>query len=62
VIIGDVETCRRKIEKFQSAGFDRLMCLMQFGHLSHEQVLGSIRLVGEALIPELALTAPRSTR
>src|SRR4051812_9363363 len=56
VIIGDVDTCRRKIEKFQAAGFDRLMCLMQFGQLSHEQGLGSIRRVGEALIPELALT------
>jgi alkanesulfonate monooxygenase SsuD/methylene tetrahydromethanopterin reductase-like flavin-dependent oxidoreductase (luciferase family) len=55
VIIGDVETCRAKIEKFQAAGFDRLMCLMQFGHLSHEQVRRSIRLVGDALIPELAL-------
>jgi alkanesulfonate monooxygenase SsuD/methylene tetrahydromethanopterin reductase-like flavin-dependent oxidoreductase (luciferase family) len=62
VIIGDVDTCRRKIEKFQAAGFDRLMCLMQFGHLTHEQVLGSIRLVGETLIPQLALAAPRSTR
>jgi alkanesulfonate monooxygenase SsuD/methylene tetrahydromethanopterin reductase-like flavin-dependent oxidoreductase (luciferase family) len=62
VIIGDVETCRRKIEKFQAAGFDRLMCLMQFGQLSHEQVLGSIRLVGEALIPQLALATPRSAR
>ena len=62
VIIGDVETCRRKIEKFQAAGFDRLMCLMQFGQLSHEQVLGSIRLVGDALIPGMALAAPRSAR
>jgi alkanesulfonate monooxygenase SsuD/methylene tetrahydromethanopterin reductase-like flavin-dependent oxidoreductase (luciferase family) len=62
VIIGDVETCRRKIEKFQAVGFDRLMCLMQFGHLSHEQVLGSIRRVGESLIPELALAVPRSIR
>ncbi len=33
VIIGDVDTCRRKIEKFRDAGFGRLMCLMQFGHL-----------------------------
>ena len=62
VIIGDVDTCRRKIEKFHAAGFDRLMCLMQFGQLSHEQVLGSIRLVGEALVPQLALAAPRSAR
>jgi alkanesulfonate monooxygenase SsuD/methylene tetrahydromethanopterin reductase-like flavin-dependent oxidoreductase (luciferase family) len=62
VIIGDVDTCRRKIEKFHAAGFDRLMCLMQFGQLSHEQVLGSIRLVGEALVPQLALATPRSAR
>ena len=57
VIIGDVETCRRKIEKFRDAGFGRLMCLMQFGHLGHEDAMASIRLVGEALIPELAAEA-----
>jgi alkanesulfonate monooxygenase SsuD/methylene tetrahydromethanopterin reductase-like flavin-dependent oxidoreductase (luciferase family) len=54
VIIGDVQTCRRKIERFRDAGFGRLMGLMQFGHLSHEQAMASIRRVGEALIPELA--------
>jgi alkanesulfonate monooxygenase SsuD/methylene tetrahydromethanopterin reductase-like flavin-dependent oxidoreductase (luciferase family) len=54
VIIGDVETCRRKIEKFRDAGFGRLMCLMQFGQLSHEQATSSIRRVGEKLIPAFA--------
>jgi alkanesulfonate monooxygenase SsuD/methylene tetrahydromethanopterin reductase-like flavin-dependent oxidoreductase (luciferase family) len=54
VIIGDVETCRRKIEKFRDAGFGRLMCLMQFGQLRHEQATASIRRVGEALIPAFA--------
>jgi alkanesulfonate monooxygenase SsuD/methylene tetrahydromethanopterin reductase-like flavin-dependent oxidoreductase (luciferase family) len=54
VIIGDVETCRRKIEKFSDAGFGRLMCLMQFGQLRHEQAVSSIRLVGDALIPAFA--------
>jgi alkanesulfonate monooxygenase SsuD/methylene tetrahydromethanopterin reductase-like flavin-dependent oxidoreductase (luciferase family) len=54
VIIGDVQTCRRKIERFRDAGFGRLMGLMQFGHLSHEQAMASIRRVGESLIPELA--------
>lgn len=53
VIIGDVETCRRKVEKYQAAGFTRLMCLMQFGHLSHDEVMGSIRRVGESLIPQM---------
>jgi alkanesulfonate monooxygenase SsuD/methylene tetrahydromethanopterin reductase-like flavin-dependent oxidoreductase (luciferase family) len=56
VIIGDVDTCRRKVERFREAGFGRLMCLMQFGGLSHEQAKASIRLVGETLVPELAAT------
>jgi hypothetical protein len=54
VIIGDVDTCRRKIKKYEAAGFNRLMCLMQFGHLPHDQVMSSIRRVGEALIPPVA--------
>jgi alkanesulfonate monooxygenase SsuD/methylene tetrahydromethanopterin reductase-like flavin-dependent oxidoreductase (luciferase family) len=54
VIVGDVDTCRRKMQRYADAGVDRLMCLMQFGHLSHEQAMGSLRLVGEALIPEFA--------
>jgi alkanesulfonate monooxygenase SsuD/methylene tetrahydromethanopterin reductase-like flavin-dependent oxidoreductase (luciferase family) len=55
VIIGDVETCRRKIEKYRAAGFGRLMCLMQFGHLPHDAVMASIRRVGEALVPTMAV-------
>ena len=51
VIIGDVETCRRKFEKYRDVGFERLMCLMQFGHLDHDRVMASIRRVGEELIP-----------
>ncbi|MGH9273670.1 MAG: LLM class flavin-dependent oxidoreductase [Acidimicrobiales bacterium] len=57
VIIGDVETCRSKIEKFQHAGFGRLMCLMQFGDLGHDQAMASIRRVGEALLPDFAAEA-----
>lgn len=54
VIIGDVDTCRRKVEKYRDAGFGRLMCLMQFGHLPHDHVMGSIQRVGESLMPALA--------
>ena len=60
MIIGDVDTCRRKVEKYRDAGFGRLMCLMQFGHLPHDQVLASIRRVGEDLIPEFAVSPTRS--
>jgi alkanesulfonate monooxygenase SsuD/methylene tetrahydromethanopterin reductase-like flavin-dependent oxidoreductase (luciferase family) len=54
VIVGDVETCRRKMQCYADAGVDRLMCLMQYGNLTHDQVMSSLRLVGEALIPEFA--------
>jgi hypothetical protein len=30
---------------------------MQFGHLGHDDAMASIRLVGEALIPEFAAEA-----
>ncbi len=55
VIIGDVETCRRKIERLEALGLDRLMCLMQMGPLSQEVVLRSIRVAGECLVPESQL-------
>lgn len=51
VIIGDVATCRRKMEKFRDIGVDRLMCLMQMGEVPHEQVLSSMRRAGRELIP-----------
>ena len=56
MIIGDVDTCLRKAQKYQDAGFGRLMGLMQFGHLRHDDVMASIRRVGEAIIPELSPT------
>ncbi len=54
VVIGDVDACEAKLRGYQSIGCDRLMCLMQMGHVSQESVLRSIRLTGENLIPRLA--------
>jgi len=54
VVIGDVESCRRKIHRLGQIGVDRLMCLMQMGSIPHEVVMRSIRDTGEILIPELA--------
>jgi hypothetical protein len=53
VIIGDVKSCQRKLERFAEAGVDRLMCLMQMGNISQESVLRSIRTTGGSLIPKL---------
>lgn len=54
VVIGDVETCRRKMSGFRDIGVDRLMCLMQMGSVPHQAVLRSIGLAGERLIPHFA--------
>lgn len=51
LIIGDPEHCMEKMQKFREIGFDRLLCLQQFGFLPHERVMQSIRLVGEELLP-----------
>ena len=52
-IIGDVESCLAKLEKFAALGVDRLMCLLQFGALPHQRVMDSIRLAGKHLVPAL---------
>ena len=54
VVIGDVDAVRRKLARYAALGTDRLMCLMQFGALPHASVLRSLRLVGEALLPEFS--------
>ena len=54
VIIGDVDHCLKKIKAFREIGVDRMMCLMQFGHVAHEDVLRSIRIAGDHLIPQFA--------
>lgn len=54
VIVGDVETCRRKIQRYADAGVDRLLCLFQFGQLSHDDAMSSLRVIGESLIPDFA--------
>jgi hypothetical protein len=33
VIIGDVATCRKKMEGYRDIGVDRLMCLVQMGEV-----------------------------
>ena len=60
VVIGDVETCRRKLRSFADLDVDRLMAFMQFGSLTHEEVMRSLRITGEALLPSLASLETKS--
>jgi alkanesulfonate monooxygenase SsuD/methylene tetrahydromethanopterin reductase-like flavin-dependent oxidoreductase (luciferase family) len=49
--IGDPETCIRIIERYEAAGVDQLLCLMQAGRIPHEKIMRSIELFGEKIIP-----------
>ena len=49
--IGDPETCIAIVERYQQAGVDQLICLMQAGRIPHEKILRSIELFGERVIP-----------
>lgn len=52
-VIGDVDTCLRKLQAIQALGVDRLLCLMQFGPLEPARILNSIRTLGRTVLPEL---------
>jgi len=51
IIIGDPETCRRKMKHYQDIGVDRLLCFQQVGALRHESIMKSIALIGEHCVP-----------
>ncbi|MGE0623753.1 MAG: LLM class flavin-dependent oxidoreductase [Pseudomonadales bacterium] len=54
VIIGSVDTCRKKMAGFRDIGVDRLMCLVQMGAVPQNEILSSIRRIGAELLPEFA--------
>jgi len=51
VIVGDVEHCVRKVERYQEAGLDHLICLMQADRIPHDRVMRSIELFAGEIIP-----------
>ena len=54
IIIGDPKTCRRKMERYRDIGVDRLMCFQQVGALQHKDIMRSIELIGQEIIPFFA--------
>jgi hypothetical protein len=49
----DADKCIRKLEKYKSVGIDRILCLMQAGHIPHAAVMRSIELFGTHVIPHM---------
>ena len=51
VLSGDPETCLRQARTYQQAGTEMLLCHMQTYKVTHQQVMDSIRLIGQHVIP-----------
>jgi alkanesulfonate monooxygenase SsuD/methylene tetrahydromethanopterin reductase-like flavin-dependent oxidoreductase (luciferase family) len=51
VIIGDVATCKRKMEAYRDIGATRLLCMFQYADLPHEHVLAAMGTTAKHLIP-----------
>ena len=58
IIVGNVDQCTEKIERYQRIGCDVILCYMQFGDLPHETIMNSIELLGSKVIPKLEKEAP----
>ena len=54
VIIGDVASCRKKVEAYRDIGATRLMGLFQFAGLPHETVLSGMGTLARHLMPVFA--------
>ncbi len=51
VIVGDVDECARKVERYQRAGLDHFISLMQADRIPHERVMESIELFAREIMP-----------
>ena len=54
VIAGDPEACIAGVKRHREAGEDQILLLMQLDTIPHEQVVSSIRMFAEEVIPAFA--------
>jgi len=54
VVIGEPDVCAAKLNAYRDIGVDRIMCMMQYGSLSHEAITRSLEIAGRELIPAFA--------
>jgi alkanesulfonate monooxygenase SsuD/methylene tetrahydromethanopterin reductase-like flavin-dependent oxidoreductase (luciferase family) len=62
IITGDPDRCIEKIETYERAGADGVLCMMQTGRISHEHVMESIELFGRHVIPHFKAKVASSSR
>ena len=58
--LGDADTAIAYVERLRAAGVDNVMCLIQMGTLSQDEMLESIRIFGQQVIPHFRTRSTRS--
>jgi alkanesulfonate monooxygenase SsuD/methylene tetrahydromethanopterin reductase-like flavin-dependent oxidoreductase (luciferase family) len=51
---GDADSVCRQVERWAATGLDQMIFMLQIGRTTHDQVMRSIELIGEKVIPRFA--------
>jgi alkanesulfonate monooxygenase SsuD/methylene tetrahydromethanopterin reductase-like flavin-dependent oxidoreductase (luciferase family) len=51
---GSADSVCRQVERWAATGIDQMIFMFQIGHTTHEQIMRSIEIVGEKVIPRFA--------
>jgi alkanesulfonate monooxygenase SsuD/methylene tetrahydromethanopterin reductase-like flavin-dependent oxidoreductase (luciferase family) len=51
VVVGNPDEVIRKLESFQKAGVDQVICFKQAGRIPHQKIMNSLRLMAKHLLP-----------
>ena len=51
---GNADSVCRQVERWAATGIDQMIFMFQIGHTTHEQIMRSIEIVGEKVIPKFA--------
>jgi alkanesulfonate monooxygenase SsuD/methylene tetrahydromethanopterin reductase-like flavin-dependent oxidoreductase (luciferase family) len=51
VVVGNPDEVNRKLEAFERAGMDQVICFKQAGRIPHQNIMRSLRLMGKHVLP-----------
>jgi alkanesulfonate monooxygenase SsuD/methylene tetrahydromethanopterin reductase-like flavin-dependent oxidoreductase (luciferase family) len=51
---GNADTVCRQVERWAETGIDQMIFMFQIGRTTHDQIMRSIEIVGEKVIPRFA--------
>ena len=51
VVVGNPDEVIRKLETFEKAGLDQLICFKQAGRIPHQNIMNSLKLMAKHVLP-----------